>query len=159
LQSTRLDFALDALGALPGPARRLAAGDRDEVGVDLLPRQRHREPAAAASGGVRAPELPGRPRVVRSVVPPRRPLPQVPLPPGSFLLGLLPRHGRLLRRRWRSRPAVLATLGGGGGGVGLGRDGGVVRVPVLVPVEGQGLAAPPAGGEVEAAEEERVPGP
>jgi hypothetical protein len=135
------------------------------VGVDLLPSQLHRQRQPAAAAGVRAPELPGLPctQVVRSVtiIPPRRPLPQVPLFPGSFLRHL-PRPGLLLhscgRSRRRSGPvAVLDTLGGGGCGGGLGRDGGVVRVPGL-PAKGQGLAAPLADREVEAGEEERVPG-
>jgi hypothetical protein len=132
--------------------------------VDLLPSQLHRQRQPAAAAGVRAPELPGLSctQVVLSVtiIPPRRPLPQVPLFPGSFLRHL-PRRGRLLhhcgRSRRRSGPvAVLDTLGEGGCGGGLGRDGGVVRVLGL-PAKGQGLAAPPAGGEIEAGEDERVP--
>jgi hypothetical protein len=101
-------------------------------------------------------------QVVRSVtiIPPRRPLPQVPLFLGSFLRHL-PRRGHLLHRCSRSRRrsgpiVVLDTLGGGDCGGGLKHDGGVVRVLGL-PAKGQGLAAPPAGGEVEAGEEEWVP--
>lgn len=163
---THVDLSLDAPGPLRRLARRLPAGDREEVGVDLLARQLHREPAArpgaaaaGGGGGFHVPELLVLQRVL-AAVPPALPIPQVPLLPRSFLRRRR-RHRSVASFGRRSGGVTLGLHGvssssGGGGGVGFGADqGGGVKVPA----ESHGPAAPPGGGEVEASEQPRVPRP